>query len=331
MLAKGYDLTAQQGQWLQGLADVALPLMNVGFGTFAFKANLRTSKIEEFVSADAPPWIRDCICNLQAAANPSEMATATGTMSRYATLSQSFGRKRWLGLEITKRHMLPYGVEDASSINVIDVTGKYLVVIGSVQRRAQDPSKAHAAHWTRVSSHLVAACRLRERLLNAPAAIAADGEAVLTPGGSVEHAVADAAEKSARAILRDAVLDRERALANANRSSAREALDLWKGLVEGRWSLVDRFDSDGRRYVVAHANDLHSPGPRTLTAQERDIVAVAAAGLPIKVIAYELGLSVPRVSNILRAAMMKLGIASRAELVRIFAAAREAQLDAATG
>ncbi|HVY45932.1 MAG TPA: helix-turn-helix transcriptional regulator, partial [Minicystis sp.] len=96
-----------------------------------------------------------------------------------------------------------------------------------------------------------------------------------------------------------------------------------KGLVDGRWSLVDRFDRDGRRYVVAHANRLGAPGPRALTAQERDVAAMAAVGLPIKVIAYELGLSVPRVSNVLRVAMAKIG-SSRAELVRIYAAARRA-------
>jgi hypothetical protein len=29
------------------------------------------------------------------------------------------------------------------------------------------------------------------------------------------------------------------------------ALQLWRALVDGRWSLVDSFETDGRRYVVA--------------------------------------------------------------------------------
>jgi DNA-binding CsgD family transcriptional regulator len=325
LLATAYDLTSTHDQWLQSLADSALPLMDIGYGTFAFRTDLQASKIVAFVSSGAPPWVRDCIVNLQAAANASEMATATGTISRYATLSQSFGRARWLGLDITKQHVLPYGVEDASSINVIDSAGKYLVVVGTVQRKAAPPSKPDAAHWTRVSSHLVAACRLRDRLLSMPVPTTADGEAILTPDGGVQHATGSTTSRSARDILRDAVRARERALACARKSSAHDALDLWKGLVEGRWSLVDRFDSDGRRYVVAHANDPAAPGPRTLTAQERNITAIAAAGLPLKVIAYELGLSMPRVSNILRQAMAKIGVTSRAELVRIYLAARHAQ------
>lgn len=325
MLAKGYDLTIPQDGWLQSLSDTALPLMNVGFGTFAFRTDLLSGKVVSFVSSEAPPWVADCITNLVAAANSAELATATGTMSRFQTLSQSFGRRRWLELEIMKAHVLPYGIEDASSINVLDPLGRYLVVVGSVQRHAGSPSKADAEHFTRVSSHLVAACRLRDRLFES-ADQTRDGEAILSPSGSVEHATAEARTSSAREILRDAVLARERALAGATRSTSIDALDLWKGLVEGRWSLVDRYDTDGRRYIVAHANDIRAPGPRTLTAQERDVAALAAVGLPIKVIAYELGRSVPRVSNILHTAMAKIGISSRAELVQIYAAAREAQI-----
>lgn len=329
LLRAAYDLVSTEDQWLQGLADSAVPVMNVGFGAFAFKTDVPTSKMVSFVSSSAPPWVRDCICSLQAAANSSEVATATGTMSRYMTLSQSFGHARWLGLDITKRYVLPYGVEDASSINVLDPAGKYLIVIGTVQRKARAPTRAEDAHWTRVSSHLVAACRLRERLLAAAGSPQpADGEAILTPAGSVEHAIANATPRSARDILREAVRSRERALAGMSRSSSQGALDLWKGLVEGRWSLVDRFDSDGRRYVIAHANAPRAPGPRRLTAQERDVTAIAAAGLPIKIIAYELGLSVPRVSNILRHAMAKIGVTSRAELVRVYAGIRNEREDA---
>jgi DNA-binding CsgD family transcriptional regulator len=49
------------------------------------------------------------------------------------------------------------------------------------------------------------------------------------------------------------------------------------------------------------------------------VLALAARGRPHKLIAYELGLGEPTVRTYERRAMEKLGLASRAELVRLFA------------
>jgi hypothetical protein len=54
------------------------------------------------------------------------------------------------------------------------------------------------------------------------------------------------AQRAAKAI------DRARSRARSNED---EALELWQGLVAGRWSLVEQFDSDGRRFLVARKND----------------------------------------------------------------------------
>jgi DNA-binding CsgD family transcriptional regulator len=315
LLERAYDLSAQEEAWLRGISDAALPLLDDGFGTCAWKVDQKTGQVVSFVTSAAPEWVPALVRNLVAAASGAERAIAS--RRRFMTLSQNFGAERWLGLEITKRHVLPYGVADAMSIQSMDAEGRFLLVVCAPLRKTVQPTAVDGARWSRVASHVAAASRLRERLLVRPSE--SEGEAVVSPSGELDHAQGKATARSARDILRGAVLRRERALTGRTEADAEGTLRLWRGLVEGRWSLVDRFERDGRRYIVAHPNGVEAPGPRTLTAQERSVVAMAAQGQPLKLIAYDLGLSVAVVSHSLRTGMEKLGARSRAELVRIYA------------
>ena len=87
-----------------------------------------------------------------------------------------------------------------------------------------------------------------------------------------------------------------------------EVLDAWRGLVAGRWSIVDRFESDGRRYLVARPNDPELGDPRGLTRSEHQVAELVGLGRSNKQIAYALGISRSAVSLRLRDAMTKLGL-----------------------
>jgi DNA-binding NarL/FixJ family response regulator len=89
---------------------------------------------------------------------------------------------------------------------------------------------------------------------------------------------------------------------------------MWQAMVSGRWSLLDHFDSDGRRYVLAHRNDPQVPDARGLTLRQRQVIAYAALGHSNKVIAYELGLSASTVGCHLARARAKLALPSAAAL-----------------
>jgi len=105
-----------------------------------------------------------------------------------------------------------------------------------------------------------------------------------------------------------------------------QALEHWKALVRGRWSTVDWFDSDGRRFVLGLPNAPNVNDPRGLTTREMQVVAYALFGQTNKLIAYNLGLSKGRVSTLLRSAMRKIGVQTRGQLVkrlRDFAAINE--------
>lgn len=98
--------------------------------------------------------------------------------------------------------------------------------------------------------------------------------------------------------------------------------ELWQLLMDGRLTIVDWFDDDGRRVVVARRN------PRAthrLSHVERTVVTSVASGRPQKVAAFELGLSAAAISDALARALDKLGLSSAADLARVAAALRVAQ------
>jgi DNA-binding CsgD family transcriptional regulator len=111
----------------------------------------------------------------------------------------------------------------------------------------------------------------------------------------------------------------ERARTIAGRDEADAALDNWHGLVDGRWSLVDRFDTDGKRFVVAVKNDPAHPDPRGLTPGERQVAEYVGMGRSTKEIAYILGVSDAAVTNNSARVEEKLGLSSRAEIASFFA------------
>ncbi|AKU96135.1 hypothetical protein AKJ09_02799 [Labilithrix luteola] len=93
----------------------------------------------------------------------------------------------------------------------------------------------------------------------------------------------------------------------------------WKAMVEGRWTLVERFESDGRHLLVARANEPHATASRALSPIQRKIVGLVATGRPSKLVAYELGITESTVSRQLAEALRKLGVRTRAELVALHA------------
>jgi DNA-binding NarL/FixJ family response regulator len=90
---------------------------------------------------------------------------------------------------------------------------------------------------------------------------------------------------------------------------------LWRGLVEGRWSLVDRWESDGRRYIAVHANAPAQRDLRALSAAEQATLSYLLLGASNKEIAFTLGLPLGSIATRVRAVMRKLRAATRRDLV----------------
>jgi DNA-binding NarL/FixJ family response regulator len=157
----------------------------------------------------------------------------------------------------------------------------------------------------RLAAHLESAARLRD-------AEAAAAQLVRRPSA----ASADAADAAARARVRAAVATTLRARTNAEQA-ALGARELWRGMVDGRWSLVDCYETDGRRVLLARANTPADATSRALTARERVVVEKLATGRRARQIAGDLGLRESTISETLSRALRKLGMRRQAELIEL--------------
>jgi DNA-binding CsgD family transcriptional regulator len=103
------------------------------------------------------------------------------------------------------------------------------------------------------------------------------------------------------------------------RRSGGDEQTVWRGLLCGRWRLVDHFDTGGRRFIIARGTPGEARQPLArLSGRERDACARAAKGCANKEIAAELGIAVSTVGMLLLRATRKLRCTSREELIRAF-------------
>jgi DNA-binding CsgD family transcriptional regulator len=199
-----------------------------------------------------------------------------------------------------------YGVANMVGINGLDPSGRGCMITVALDQIDASPRTVQV--WHRLAAHISAGSRLRETLdtLENRDAVVAHAEAVLAPGGKVEHATGPAEARSAREALRDALVRID--TARSGKHDTRRLVELWRGLVAGRWSLVEHFERDGRRYYLAHKNDPELTQDRALTERERQALGYAELGHSNKLIAYELGLSSSTVGTLLAKARRKLGM-----------------------
>jgi DNA-binding NarL/FixJ family response regulator len=185
------------------------------------------------------------------------------------------------------------------------------VATGVLVPRRIDLPLAIRRQWARIARHIAAAARLRVH--------ARVPELVMNAEGAALHADGAAKERDARAALRAAAraIDRVRGRRIVD---ADAALSMWRVLTESRWTIADRFEENGRRYVVAYANEPEPTAATTfaLTRREAHVAALAVFGHSNKEIAYELGLAPSTVASHLASAMKRLRVRNRVQLAHRF-------------
>ena len=300
MIAAAYELGSSFEAWFAQSLALFRRQMDDGFG--AYGAIVRREP-------PAPLFVR-----LDGAheANLSLMKMGV-SLGFYDRLSPGFGAgtaTQVLGVDRHARVVAPLSsvlrFRDSCGIYGPDDAGLTLVFAAP---RRNVGSVGPKDRWlsTKALPHFATALRLRRSLtglsLDTPSA-----EALFEPGGRCVNAQGMAESRSAREALRAAAL----ALDSTRREESGE--DGRAALLSGRWSLVDRFDSDGRRFIVAYRNPKGVLDPRRLSEREREVAARLAQGWNQASLAAELGVRASTVASIAASVVQKLGLSSTREL-----------------
>lgn len=313
LVEAAYRLDLNEADWLGALADAALPLLDRGLGVLAYTVDTRTALgtlgplvarpndvamvgYAQEMLAVTPPPMADAILRVPIGFGASSELAGPDAIAAFLAGNQ-------------------FGMVDTAAVQGLDVGGDSVWVVIPSQSAFAITSQTREK-WQRVACHLAAAIRLR-RWLERESIVPADldhADAVFETDFST--ATATVRGQPVLEKLRAYAKDVDKARGRMRHEAPEEALALWRGLCDGEWTLVDHFDSDGRRYLVARHNEPDVRALHALTRREQQVVAFVAQGHSDKIVSYELGIAEPTVQGHLRSAMQKMGITSRTELVR---------------
>jgi DNA-binding CsgD family transcriptional regulator len=329
-LAASYRLDLDDAAYVGHLVEVAAPLLDRGLGVMAYTYDARRPAhpvIDHFATSKRfdPGWLPKFY----------EAVEATGVdvgSPQHPTGFQAWGHLT-CGQASAIPKMRPFlplfahigGSRDAFALNALDASGRGLW-LGAPLRSTAKVSPKRIMLFTRLAAHLTSALRIRRNAGSSKPRPAA----VLAPSGALLHAEEDEGVVEVREDLRRATLAFDQARTKKMRTDVELATRRWRPLVVSRWSLLDEFDSDGRRFVVAVENAPPTHAPRKqLSEREHQVMTQAHLGHSDKEIAYELGLSVSTVRVLFHRATTKLGATTRREaLARFDMPAKKRQNDA---
>jgi DNA-binding CsgD family transcriptional regulator len=309
-----YHLEGSEPEWVHRVLEAACPSLDHGMGVMGWTYSLVPSGqiVHTAVMAGAPRSedLQSRLLEIVAKSYKDPAAQAW-LGRRYARPVDTLGPFRPpFPAEVAKEFRSSLNASDVLRVSLTDPEG-FGFALGALIPLDQKPNLESKPVLARVATHLRTAMRARMRT--------ARTEAVLEADGRVAHCEEEASSRQTRTALREAARSIDRARGRLRSRDPEGAVALWRGLVDGTWTLVDQHESDGRRYIIARRNEPRSqaflPG---LSREETICLLYAAMGNSQKLIGYELGTSEPQVSRLLRGAMQKLGIASKSHLAGWF-------------
>jgi DNA-binding CsgD family transcriptional regulator len=318
-LAASYRLDLDPAAYVRNMVEHAAPLLDRGLGVMAYTYE---------VAGGAPPVIDHLALSerFDPAWLPPFYAAVEASGADVGSPQRPTGFDAWrhltCGQASTIPKMRPFlpifahigGSRDAFALNALDASGRGLWLGAPLPTTKKEPVE-RVKLFTRLAAHLTSGFRLRR---NAGASKPRPA-AILSARGKMLHAENDDGVVAAREELRDAALAFEEARTKRMRADVDRATERWRPLVVSRWSLLDDFDSDGKRFVVAVENSPPTRPPRKdLSEREHEVLTQAHMGHTTKVIAYELGLSHSTVRVLLHRAARKLGASTQKEAIARF-------------
>lgn len=323
VIEAAYDLEPDDATWLGELLHQVRPFIDKGLGVYGtiyeVSPDCSQLRIESPIFINCPDRLPDVLTAATAIAPAEFLRAITHHGPPCYSLSEASSKLSLMlsGSEVMRSLERELRITDLLFVNSWFGHGRGCCLIAPMGCPQRFPART-ASTLSRVARHVAAARRLRQTVNRREGRISLDAEAVFDTQGAVLHAEGEARGKLEREILTTSV----RTLVNAQErwrdTEPEQVTATWNALVDGRWSLVDSFDRDGKRFLLARRNPLDLPEPSALSPSERQVAALYARGHASKLVAYELGMSTSAVSSILRRALRKLRLRSRTELVALF-------------
>ncbi len=317
LIEAGYSLEGDDEVWVKNVLDQAVPFLEnktwPSIGMWRFTAT--TVELEQYVNY-GPSEISRYIHDLtKGSSRMVDLLFREGTpiISMSEHVFSQFPSEQ----ASVFKHTLGQA-QDWLGIRAYSGIGRGIGMVVGYFKDFVSPGALERKRWTLITSHLGAGLRLRE-FAQSVNLDAEPVEAIFDADGKLHDARDEGKNREAQGTLRKMVKRIDQLRTREGRKDPDHAMELWEGLVDGRWSLVDHFDTDRRRFVVAVKNDPTYPDPRGLTMRERQVAEFAGLGQSSKEISYTLGLSQSAITNCTARAQNKLGLSSRTELAMFFA------------
>lgn len=313
-----YDTEPSDAAWLAGIVDELAPKMDQGLGVFAW--------LYDAPSIDRIKVFHPMTLGIRDGALEHVLASASHPETSREIMELHYATPAGCGSEQIGQiypnyapwaaHLYPQGIRDVLTLNALDVDGKGLAITALMSEQGK-LSDFEREHLQRVSAHLVSAYRLRRANQLASVLGTSNVEAILDTEGKVQHAEAQAEAAAKDGTLLSAASMIAKARNQLRHASPEQALEVWRALVAGRWSVVDFVDTDGKRFLVAKVNEPIVTTRRPLSTRERQIAGFVRRGHSNKMAAYTLGLTESTVATHVANVLQKLGLSSRVELAKL--------------
>lgn len=309
-----YDCRLPEMEWLAGIGTRMAPFLPPTLGSVAYRFTVgETFSLGDdvVVNGGTDEWA--ALPKQFAMHAPREVVLDAYCATAPVLATEAYSAELWASL-------VPPEIPDGLALIAHDPAGHQ--VSGAIcfypLAEKGNPSRQQRYFGKQVFSHVGAALRLRHRLAERTTLLES-AAGILDERGRVSQATGHFASRDGQEELRQMARRVDSAKVASIRDADPHAMDPWTALVSGRWSMVDQFDTDGRRYFVVVENAPVVADPRALSDRERHALAYAAVGYSNNAIAYHLGLEEATVSRVTRSGMAKLGLATRQELVKGFA------------
>lgn len=314
--AVAYRLAPNRRDWLAAVTSVVGPAIGGGAGVIGFFYDLERPLHDWFTEGAAYALGGEELAFLRDAfehADTSDIGRIRGRLPmtelpRYSRVSAFLGAAPGQPPDEASTIFSRLGLVDVFGINIPVGEGHGVMFNVFETTRHRIPA-SRLPRIAKLASHVGAAARLR-----VPATGAVEA-AVFGANGALLHAPEEPVRSSP--VLRERANAWQRGLCKrrGDTEALHESLDAWTPLVDGRWSLLERVERDGKRFLVVHENAPDFRDPRALTADERAVAQLVALGDANKHIAYDLGRPLGSVSRMIHRIAKKLDVGTRAELV----------------